>query len=67
MQALRFLTDYLQDDVYYGSAFEEQNFIRAGNQFTLLQRYNGLRLVVELLLVTGYWYDFVSGVWEIRV
>ena len=39
MQALRFLTDYLKGDVYYGSAFEEQNFLRAGNQFTLLQRY----------------------------
>ncbi len=42
MQALRFLTDYLQDDVYYGSAFEEQNFLRAGNQLRLLEGFNGL-------------------------
>ena len=38
MQALRFLTDYLNNDVYYGCAYEDQNFIRAGNQITLLQQ-----------------------------
>ncbi|GAC1387660.1 MAG: phosphotransferase [Ginsengibacter sp.] len=38
MQALRFLTDYLNMDKYYGSEFEGQNFIRACNQFTLLDR-----------------------------
>ena len=38
MQAIRFLTDHLNNDVYYGSSYEGQNFIRAGNQFTLLQR-----------------------------
>jgi Ser/Thr protein kinase RdoA (MazF antagonist) len=39
MQALRFLTDYLNNDVYYGAKYEGNNLIRAGNQFTLLQRF----------------------------
>lgn len=38
MQAIRFLTDHLNDDVYYGAKYEGQNFVRAGNQATLLQR-----------------------------
>ena len=38
MQAVRFLTDYLNDDVYYGSKYETHNFIRASNQVVLLQR-----------------------------
>ena len=38
MQALRFLTDYLNDDVYYGAKYPEQNFVRTGNQLTLLQK-----------------------------
>ena len=36
MQALRFLTDYLNNDTYYGSKYEDHNFVRAGNQVTLL-------------------------------
>lgn len=38
MQALRFLTDHLNNDIYYGATYEGHNFIRAGNQLTLLQR-----------------------------
>ena len=38
MQALRFLTDYLNNDVYYGSKYEGHNFIRANNQITLLKK-----------------------------
>lgn len=38
MQALRFLTDYLNNDIYYGARYEEQNLVRAINQATLLQR-----------------------------
>ena len=38
MQALRFLTDHLNNDVYYGSKYAGHNFVRAGNQITLLQR-----------------------------
>jgi len=39
MQALRFLTDYLNNDVYYGRRYEDHNFVRALNQMTLLQRF----------------------------
>ena len=38
MQALRFLTDYLNDDKYYGSSYPGHNYIRAKNQATLLER-----------------------------
>lgn len=38
MQALRFLTDYLNNDIYYGAKYPEHNFVRAKNQFILLQR-----------------------------
>jgi Ser/Thr protein kinase RdoA (MazF antagonist) len=38
MQALRFLTDYLNNDVYYGASYPSQNLIRAANQTVLLQR-----------------------------
>jgi Ser/Thr protein kinase RdoA (MazF antagonist) len=38
MQALRFLTDHLNGDVYYGARYTGHNFIRAANQVTLLQR-----------------------------
>jgi len=38
MQALRFLTDHLNNDKYYGAAYAGHNYIRAMNQVTLLQR-----------------------------
>lgn len=38
MQALRFLTDYVSDDIYYGSQYEGQNLCRANNQIVLLNR-----------------------------
>jgi Ser/Thr protein kinase RdoA (MazF antagonist) len=38
MQAIRFLTDHLNDDSYYGAKYEGHNFVRAGNQLGLLQR-----------------------------
>ncbi len=38
MQEVRFLTDYINDDVYYNTTCPEHNFMRAGNQLTLLQR-----------------------------
>lgn len=37
MQALRFLSDYLNNDVYYGSVYEDQNFYRTANQVQLLK------------------------------
>jgi Ser/Thr protein kinase RdoA (MazF antagonist) len=39
MQAVRFLTDHFNNDVYYGSKYEGHNFVRAKNQIVLLQRY----------------------------
>lgn len=38
MQALRFLTDHLNDDVYYGARYEGHNYQRAQNQMVLLER-----------------------------
>lgn len=38
MQALRFLTDYLNDDIYYGSKYPGHNLVRAGNQAMLLKK-----------------------------
>jgi len=38
MQALRFLTDHINDDVYYGARYEDHNFIRAKNQSVLLEQ-----------------------------
>jgi Ser/Thr protein kinase RdoA (MazF antagonist) len=38
MQAMRFLTDHLNNDVYYGAQYEGHNYVRAKNQLTLLQR-----------------------------
>ena len=35
---MRFLTDYLQDDVYFGAKYEDNNLNRAKNQVTYLQR-----------------------------
>ncbi len=37
MQALRFITDYLNNDVYYGAKNDKHNFNRAQNQLTLLK------------------------------
>lgn len=39
MQAIRFLADYLQNDIYYGAKYENHNFNRANNQITLLKKY----------------------------
>lgn len=37
MQAMRFLTDHLNNDSYYGASYSNHNFIRACNQITLLK------------------------------
>ncbi|MCH5685274.1 hypothetical protein LWM68_14080 [Niabella sp. W65] len=38
MQALRFITDYINDDIYYGARYPKHNLVRATNQSILLQR-----------------------------
>jgi Ser/Thr protein kinase RdoA (MazF antagonist) len=50
MQAIRFLTDHLNNDTYYGSKYEGQNFVRAGNQITLLQRLMEKEKTLESLI-----------------
>ncbi len=37
MQALRFLTDFLNENIYYPTTYTEQNLDRAKNQFKLLE------------------------------
>jgi hypothetical protein len=39
MQALRFLTDYLNGSIYYPIAYPEQNLVRTVNQFKLLSEF----------------------------
>lgn len=39
MQALRFLTDHFNNDIYYGARYENHNLVRAGNQLQLLRKY----------------------------
>ena len=43
MQAIRFLTDHLNDDVYYGANYDGHNFVRAANQLELLRQYQQLK------------------------
>lgn len=38
MQAIRFLADHLNNDIYYGAKYEGHNLVRAGNQIVLLKR-----------------------------
>ncbi len=38
MQAIRFLTDYINDDVYYGALYPKHNLVRACNQLVLLNQ-----------------------------
>lgn len=40
MQALRFLSDFLERDVYYGARYEGHNLLRAQNQICLLESFN---------------------------
>jgi len=52
MQALRFLTDHLNDDVYYGARYEGHNYIRARNQAVLLQQYNAKEKLFNQIIST---------------
>lgn len=44
MQALRFLTDHLNLDIYYGAKYNGQNYVRAINQIALLKAYQKMLL-----------------------
>ncbi|MGI8601247.1 MAG: phosphotransferase enzyme family protein [Chitinophagaceae bacterium] len=47
MQAIRFLTDYLKNDTYYGAQYENQNYDRAGNQIVLLEQYLNMEKILS--------------------
>jgi hypothetical protein len=40
MQALRFFTDYINDDIYYGAKYPTHNLVRAKNQIRLFDLLN---------------------------
>lgn len=50
MQALRFLSDYLNNDIYYGAKYENHNFIRATNQINLLQKFQSKKETFNSLI-----------------
>ncbi len=50
MQAIRFLTDYLNNDAYYGTDYDGHNFNRASNQLCLLERYNEKKEVFQQII-----------------
>jgi hypothetical protein len=50
MQALRFLTDFLNGDIYYEIKYPDHNFVRAKNQFKLLNEYIGSEKKLDQLL-----------------
>jgi Ser/Thr protein kinase RdoA (MazF antagonist) len=51
MQALRFVTDFLNNDIYYKTGYPEQNLNRALNQLILLEK-------LEEFLRLEYHYNF---------
>lgn len=40
IMALRFLTDYLNGDIYYKTQFEDHNLVRSKNQFKLIESFS---------------------------
>jgi Ser/Thr protein kinase RdoA (MazF antagonist) len=50
MQAVRFLSDYLNGDIYYHTTYPGQNLVRAQNQLSLLNKYIAAKSKIEKLL-----------------
>ena len=50
MQALRFLTDYINNDMYYSIKYEDHNLARANNQITLLKKYLAKEEILNVIL-----------------
>lgn len=48
IMALRFLTDYLNGDIYYKTTYTEHNFDRAKNQFKLLESFSESFEAIEI-------------------
>ncbi|MGY4385846.1 Ser/Thr protein kinase RdoA (MazF antagonist) [Pedobacter sp. UYP24] len=51
MQALRFLTDFLNKDIYYPIKYPEHNLMRSRNQLTLLSKY--IESEKDFKIITG--------------
>ncbi|WP_411273729.1 phosphotransferase enzyme family protein [Daejeonella sp.] len=50
MQALRFLTDYLNGNIYYPVAYPEQNLVRTVNQFKLLSEFFNKEKILQSIV-----------------
>jgi Ser/Thr protein kinase RdoA (MazF antagonist) len=50
MQALRFLTDYINNDIYYSIRYEDHNLVRTNNQITLLKKYMAIEGKLNVIL-----------------
>jgi len=42
MQALRFFTDFLNNDIYYNTQYPDNNLVRTLNQLKLLKSFRGI-------------------------
>jgi Ser/Thr protein kinase RdoA (MazF antagonist) len=51
MQALRFLTDHLNNDIYYGAKYKDHNFVRANNQATLLKKISEKEKLLQEIII----------------
>ena len=50
MQALRFLTDYLNGNIYYPIAYQGQNLVRTANQFKLLSEFFNKEKILQSIV-----------------
>ena len=50
MQAIRFITDYFNDDVYYKITYTEQNLVRARNQLFLFKGLEEKKVLLEKII-----------------
>ena len=54
MQALRFITDYLNNDAYYRVKYETHNLVRGENQLALLQRYADKEKIMQSIVARSF-------------
>ncbi len=52
IMGLRFLTDYLNNDVYYSINYDDHNLVRAINQFTLVKDINGKLKEIKSVIIS---------------
>lgn len=50
MQAIRFLTDYFLNDIYYGAKYDKHNLNRAANQLVLLEHLLAKKSTLDSIL-----------------